>query len=285
MRIANENLKIGIDQKNETERDELNFLRVRNRTFENELMDGEVMVEKLTNEMELIIRKAESDSKQYSIKTRQYQEQQTHQSNELNRIQSVLQATTDELRKANADRDTIRLECSTLREKCDLSNSESALLKHRLTSFESNILAKDLLSQELHQTAATNADLQLRVNELTNQLNTLPLPVTPPTMPLSLNKGTGEDQMRNHLLLTLPIGSPVAINKHSNAALLNVHGIVIAHALSPSGEPGALIGLPSPLPEELVLVSNLTKLQRKLPISPRGSPNKIEHGSPFITRA
>ncbi|KAJ9469013.1 hypothetical protein DIPPA_13105 [Diplonema papillatum] len=104
----------------------------------------------------------------------------------------------------------------------------------------------------------------------------------PPPSP----NAAAEQHVRQQLLAGAPIGSAAIVENNVGPVpqhLVGQRGIVIAHAVSPGGAPGALVAFPSPWGEELALLANLRILPAPAPTQPPPAfPTSPGYGSQLV---
>ena len=196
-----------------------------------DLRDARARAEKLQAELSVTAKREEEERGTLQQTRRQQAEQASYLESLLARARSDLEVAQQETKTVVAERDYLKLELANLREQVGVLEGEAGALRQSLALCEQG-RQRDVEAHTVQQ-----ADLSHRVRCLEEDNRRLEG---------VLQKQRDMDKQAREKLTGVPVGSAVVVEQrvgNVKPILLGKKGIVIAHAVSPQGEAGALVGV------------------------------------------
>eukprot|EP01061_Rhynchopus_euleeides_P001430 TRINITY_DN11011_c0_g1_i1.p1 TRINITY_DN11011_c0_g1~~TRINITY_DN11011_c0_g1_i1.p1 ORF type:complete len:620 (+),score=160.98 TRINITY_DN11011_c0_g1_i1:153-1862(+) len=227
-------LEVAGDQLDTVKREKDSSVKeVRDRSVEmqNELLAERGRYETLHSEYELLLKRGDDEISSSQFKRRQMSEQLSYLEAQLMRARSDAEVSHQEFKTCAAERDYLKLEQSNLKEQLQILENEVTTLRQSLA------LCEQGRERDIEAHAMAQGDLNHRRKLLEEENSRLRA---------TESERHTSDQSARRRLATAPVGSTVVVEQNVGNVkppLIGLKGIVIAHAVSPDGDPGALVGV------------------------------------------
>ena len=231
LEVANGQLSATKQERDSSERS----LHERINDAHNELRSERQRFEALHSEYELMSKRGDDEVSSSQFKRRQMTEQLNYLEAQLLRARSDAEVSHQEYKTCAAERDYLKLEQSNLKEQTHHLEGELSATQDALSSAEQS------RERQAETFAAAQGELSQRCKTLEDENSRLRNDTED-----KLGKAKHSDKNARKRLATAPVGSTVQVEQNQGTVkppLIGQKGIVIAHAVSPEGEPGALVGV------------------------------------------
>eukprot|EP01059_Diplonema_ambulator_P005240 TRINITY_DN1499_c0_g2_i1.p1 TRINITY_DN1499_c0_g2~~TRINITY_DN1499_c0_g2_i1.p1 ORF type:complete len:676 (+),score=210.44 TRINITY_DN1499_c0_g2_i1:29-2056(+) len=261
-------MKNSIDQLNRDSMNNGEESKSRLRLLETELQLERSRVEKLTTECDMIMKKSDEMAAFSKRQQEQLSDQLEASEADIAKARTKADAAQAEYRVCAAERDRLKSDLANTKDLLEQQRNDTTKLHLQLKQLELEKSNDITWHNEIQSLKTENSRLASEKVEAERKLQTLELEHIR-TQQALIDKRASETLSTRHdereariRLAAAPVGSTVMVSESASAQpyLVGKKGIVIAHAVSPAGEPGALVGFQAPLGEELILLANLRVL-------------------------
>eukprot|EP01064_Diplonema_japonicum_P034300 TRINITY_DN7071_c0_g1_i4.p1 TRINITY_DN7071_c0_g1~~TRINITY_DN7071_c0_g1_i4.p1 ORF type:complete len:666 (+),score=173.07 TRINITY_DN7071_c0_g1_i4:1212-3209(+) len=258
-----EAMQLGMERMRRDQQASAEEAQTRLRVLDAELQLERSRTEKLTRECEMAMRQRDEMSAAAQAKKLQFSEQLNSAETKIIQLQTETDAALHERKACSSERDVMKMELKSTSDQLEQHKNAAAKLRVQLKHLEVDRANDIAAKNEVHTLRMENEKLLSAKIDIEKKFQTLELEHVRTQQALidsqsaESNAEANSEKEARMQLSAAPVGSTVMVSDHASPALSGRMGIVIAHAMSPTGEPGALVGFQAPLGEELILLANL----------------------------